>query len=167
MSVSSHRWKVKSEDSHASNHETQVSCYQDVRGSPGDRQRTCPKSISRANYFLERGQATAEFALVLPLCAFVLLVLVQGGVVIRDHVLVVHAARAAAREASVDSGEFRILGAVHRVLPDAVVDVGPHGAVGDPVEVAVRYVSRTDLPLVGPLLPDLTLTASVVMRIER
>src|SRR5207247_8954779 len=49
------------------------------------------------------GQAAVELALVLPLVALLLLVLVQVGLVVRDQVLVVHAAREAAREAAVDA----------------------------------------------------------------
>ncbi len=50
----------------------------------------------------DRGQATVELALVLPLVALVLAALVQAVVVARDQLLVVHAAREAARAAAVD-----------------------------------------------------------------
>ena len=52
----------------------------------------------------QRGQATAEYALVLLGVAAVALLLaaVQVGLIVRDQVLVVHAAREAAREAAVD-----------------------------------------------------------------
>ena len=49
-----------------------------------------------------RGQATVELALVLPLVVFGLLAILQVGLVVRDQVAVVHAAREAARAASVD-----------------------------------------------------------------
>ena len=55
--------------------------------------RACPR---------ERGQATVEFALVLPLILFGLMAILQVGLVVRDQVAVVHAAREAARAASVD-----------------------------------------------------------------
>jgi hypothetical protein len=35
------------------------------------------------------------------------------------------------------------------------------------VSVEVRYVSRTDVPLVGSVLPDPVLVSEVVMRAER
>lgn len=113
------------------------------------------------------GQSTVEFALVLPLF-FVLLVLIfQVALVARDEVLVTHAARAAVREASVTSDAARVVDAGRRSLAGAVVRVVRRGAVGDAVEVDVSYVSATDLPLVGMLLPDLTLHAHAVMRVER
>lgn len=115
----------------------------------------------------EPGQATVEFALLLPLVLLVLLAIVQTGLVARDQVMVVHAAREAAREASVDAGIARVLAAVRRVLPDAVVSVDPDAGVGAPRAVEVTYVSRTELPLVGVLYPDPSLTARVVMRAER
>ena len=48
------------------------------------------------------GQASVELALVLPLVVLLLLAVVQLGLLVRDQILVVHAAREAAREAAVD-----------------------------------------------------------------
>ena len=47
----------------------------------------------------DAGQAAVEVALVLPFLALVLLLVVQTALVVRDQVLVVHAAREAARAA--------------------------------------------------------------------
>jgi len=115
----------------------------------------------------EQGQSTVEFALVLPLVVFMLLAVVQTALVARDEVLVVHAAREAAREASVGAGEERVRAAVGRVLPGASVLVAPDPGIGEPRAVTVRFVSHTDLPLVGAIFPDPELTASVTMRAER
>ena len=52
----------------------------------------------------DRGQASVELALVLPVLVLLLLALVQTALVARDEVLVQDAARAAVREASVDAG---------------------------------------------------------------
>jgi hypothetical protein len=114
-----------------------------------------------------RGQATVELALVLPLVVFALLAILQVGLVVRDQVAVVHAAREAARAASVDPDPSRAVGAAKRVLADAQVDVGSRPKVGGPIAVEVRYHDRTDLPLVGPLFPDLDLHARAVMRVEK
>ena len=38
---------------------------------------------------------------------------------------------------------------------------------GTAFRVDVRYVERTDVALIGSLLPDLTITANVTMRVER
>jgi hypothetical protein len=114
----------------------------------------------------ESGQSTVEFALVLPLL-FVMFVLVfQIALVGRDQMLVVHAARDAAREASVTSLPARIQAAAERTLPGASVRVLRRGRPGEPVEVEITYVARTDLPAVGVLLPDVTLHARAVMRVE-
>ena len=114
----------------------------------------------------DRGQATVELALVLPL-VFALLVLVfQVALVARDEILVVHAARDAAREATVTRDMTRVIAAARRDLSGATVRIVRRGRVGEPVEVAISYVSRTRLPIVGALVPDLTLRAGSVMRVE-
>jgi hypothetical protein len=113
------------------------------------------------------GQSSLELALVLPfVCALAMLVL-QGALVARDHVLVVHAARAAAREASVGADDARVRAAATNVLPGADVRIRHADGVGEPVGVRVRYLSRTEVPLVGGLLPDATIEREVVMRAER
>jgi hypothetical protein len=112
----------------------------------------------------ESGQAAVELALVLPAVVLLLLALVQFAVVARDELLVVHAAREAARAASV-AGSGVI--AADRVLPGAKVDVSGGARVGDLVVADVSYRSVTDLPLVGALVPDPWLHARVTMRAER
>jgi hypothetical protein len=112
----------------------------------------------------ERGQATVEFALVLPLIVFALLAILQVGLVVRDQIAVVHAAREAARAASVDGDPVR---AARRVLKRAEVHVGARPAVGQPISVEVTFHDRTDVPLVGALFPDRDLHATAVMRVER
>jgi Flp pilus assembly protein TadG len=115
----------------------------------------------------ERGQATVELALVLPVLALAILAVLQVTLVVRDHISVVHAAREAARAASVDPDPARAVAAAHRTLPGAEVRVAGRGRIGEPVAVVVTYESRTNLPLVGPLFPDPTLSSRVVMRVEK
>ena len=110
------------------------------------------------------GQAAVELALVLPAVVFLLLALVQFALIARDELLVVHAAREAARAASVAGSGSTAAG---RVLPEANVSVSGGARVGDLVEAVVSYRSVTDLPLVGPLVPDPWLRARVTMRAER
>ena len=119
----------------------------------------------------DQGQAAVELALVLPLVAALALALLQVALVVRDQVLVVHAAREGARAAAVsdDSGAARgaaLAGAglaPHRV----VVEASGRGGAGSRVRVLVRYVSVTDLPLVGPLVGNIELSGSASMRVER
>src|SRR5262249_2603274 len=113
------------------------------------------------------GQSTVEFALVLPLFFALLALLLQIALVARDEVMVVHAARAAVREASVTSDTGRIEAAASHALPGATARGVRRRRVGQPAGADVEYVAPTDLPLVGALLPDLTLRASAVMNVER
>jgi hypothetical protein len=121
---------------------------------PGDRAR-------------ERGQATVEFALVLPVLVLALLAVIQVALVVRDRVAVVHAAREAARAASVDPDPNRAVRAARRTLPGADVRVGQRPRVGEPIAVVVVYRSTTDVPLVGALFPDPVMRSRVVMRVEK
>jgi len=114
----------------------------------------------------ERGQATVELALVLPLIFALLVLLFQVTLVARDEILVVHAARDAAREATVTGDMARVTAAARRSVPGATVRIVRRGRVGQPVEVAISFVSRTNLPLVGFFVPDVTLHGHSVMRVE-
>ncbi len=115
----------------------------------------------------ESGQSTVEFALILPLLVAFLVLLFGVARISSDQLLVVHAARDAAREATVSSDLARVRAAAQRTLPGASVRVLRRGSVGDAVDVEVTYVSHTDWPVIGPLLPDVTLRAHAVMRVER
>jgi hypothetical protein len=114
-----------------------------------------------------RGQATVEFAFLLPLVVVAALAVIQVALVVRDQMAVVHAAREAARAASVDPDPAAAASAARRTLPGAAVDVGPRPEVGGEIRVTVRYHSVTGLPLVGALFPDPDLHASTSMRVER
>ena len=118
----------------------------------------------------ERGQATVEVALLLPLLALLLLAVVQVGLVVRDQVLVTHAAREAARAAAVDpQADVARDGAVGaaRLDPDRLrVELSGSTEPGARLTVTVRYRSPTAVPLVGPLLGDRTLVAEATMRVE-
>jgi Flp pilus assembly protein TadG len=119
----------------------------------------------------ERGQAAVEVALVLPLLVSLALVLVQVGLVVRDQVLLVHAAREAAREAAVSPTTTDIgraaRGATALRETRLTVRVGDRGPPGGTVTVEVRYRSPTDVPLVGALIGDVRLTSRATMRVER
>ena len=115
----------------------------------------------------DRGQATVELALVLPVLLLFLLALVQTALVARDELLVQDAARAAVREVSVGATDSRALDAARRSLGGAAVEIRRSGRIGEPVTVEVRYVDHTNLPLIGPLFPDVVLHATATMRAER
>lgn len=115
----------------------------------------------------EHGQSTVEFAFLLPLIVLAALAVIQVGLVVRDQMGVVHAAREAARAASVDRDPDAARRAAHRSLPGASVDVGARPNLGGEITVTVQYHSVTNLPLVGVLFPDPDLHASATMRVER
>lgn len=115
----------------------------------------------------DRGQATVELALILPVVAVVLLVVLQVLVVARDRVALTGAARAAARRAMVDpspaavsaaaAGETALVPA--RTTVSVTGDPGPGGYV----TVTVRYRSPTDLPVVGGFVGDVVLRERFVV----
>jgi Flp pilus assembly protein TadG len=118
----------------------------------------------------EGGQATVEVALLLPLLATMLLAVVQVGLVVRDQVLVTHAAREAARAAAVDPTDAAAregAEAAARLDPSRLaVELTGSTEPGGRVTVTVTYRSPTDVPLVGQLVGDHTLTAEATMRVE-
>ena len=119
----------------------------------------------------DEGQATVELALVLPVIAMLMLLLVQVGVLVRDQVLVIHAAREGARAAAVtganaDAAEKAALAAAGLPLKSTDVLTTPPGTKHDLVRVQVTYRDSTDVPLIGRLLGDVRVTAAVSMRVE-
>lgn len=121
---------------------------------------------------LERGSAVVEFALVLPVLLLLCLALVQIGVLGRDQLLLVQAARAGSRQAVVDpeDGPARLaaLEAAPGLDPARVeVTVDRTGGLGQPVEVTVGYRARIAVPLAGLFFPsEVRLEASTAMRQE-
>lgn len=117
----------------------------------------------------DRGQAVVELALCLPVVLLVLLGVVQVAVVVRDELLVQHAAREAARAASVAANEGgSAQSAALRVLEGArLVNLRVRVSVGaGVVRVNVSAQTRTDVPLIGPLLGDVAHHAIAVMTLE-
>ena len=119
---------------------------------------------------LDRGQATVEAVVVLPVIVVVLLALVQVGLVLRDHVAVTTAARAAARAAVVepDAAAVRRAAVGSTGLRSDRVSVSLEGdaSPGSLVTVRVRYREAGALPLVGRLVDGLVLEERVVVMVE-
>lgn len=119
----------------------------------------------------DEGQATVEFALGLPLIVLAMLFVVQVGLVVRDQVRTLHAAREGARSAAVDTRTD----AARRAALDGAgfaggrteVRVSGRGGAGTRVTVFVAYRAATDVPLVGALLPDIEVRGDATMRVER
>lgn len=132
---------------------------------PGHRHGRCSARPGRRGC---DGQATVELALGFPIVLLGALLVLQLAVVARDQSLVTHATREAARAAAVEprAGAARD-GALDSTtgLDPARLDVDAD-RVGDRVRVRVRYRARTDLPLVGLLVPDPVLRGELTMRVE-
>ena len=112
----------------------------------------------------QRGQATVEFALLLPFLVLMLMCVVQTALVARDAVLVSHAARVGARVAAVDLSADAVRSAVVAATPlDPTRLAITRRAEGELVRVTVRYEAPTDVPLVGTLVGDVHLSESVAM----
>jgi len=114
----------------------------------------------------DRGQATVEFALVLPFACLLLTGFIQVAVVVRDQLAVQAAAREAARAAAVAAdaaaaAQSAASGSI--VLTPLEVSLRETGRI---VTATVRYVNHTDVPLIGPFIPDVTLSADASMTVE-
>ena len=109
------------------------------------------------------GQATVEVALVLPLLVMVTLGVVQVAVVAAQQLGILHAAREAARAAAVDAdapGAASAAATRATEIAPLAVSTAVHDGL---VTVTVTYDAPTDVPLIGPLLPTVTLRAAVTM----
>jgi hypothetical protein len=120
----------------------------------------------------ERGTAAVEFALVLPILLVIALAIVQVGIVVRDEMMVVQAARAGAREAAVtpDPGAVRAASERSGVGldgPNLGLAIVREGSQGDAVRVDIEYAEPVRVPFVAWLFPSsITLRASAVARQE-
>lgn len=119
----------------------------------------------------ERGQATVELVLALPILAIVIMAFVEVAMIGADRVRVSHAAREGARMAAVDSDPAAVDRAVEASgLPGAEVEVMPGSTerrLGGPVTVSVTYHPKAHVPLIGDLFTRLTLHAEATMRVEQ
>jgi len=111
----------------------------------------------------------------MPLVMVILLAVIQLGLVLRDQLVLVDAARAGAREASViadDSGVRSAVVSAAAGLDPGSLEVsisrqGAQGAQGAPVTVSVSYARTTEVPLVGVFLPaSVHMSAEATMRQE-
>ena len=134
---------------------------------PGGRD-LAPPSRFRRRSRRQHGQAVVELALVLPLACGLLLVLIEAGLVARDQIMVVHAAREAARVAAVDPAPAAAVAAARSSggLDDMTVELRGRAGVGSRVTATVRYREPGRIPVLGILTSHLVLEASATMRVE-
>lgn len=119
--------------------------------------------IHRHHNFSNNGQATVEFAVVLPFIVLLGAALIQCGLIVGDQLAVWNSARSAARAAVVSPNPQ--LDAEHAA--NSAVALRPLQVTlvtfDDVISAHVVYISRTDLPAIGLLFPDITLEATVTM----
>jgi Flp pilus assembly protein TadG len=113
----------------------------------------------------DAGQATVEVALTLPFLCVVLLGVGQVAVVARDRLAVQLAAREAARAASVATDHAAARLAAERVVSLRPLQVSVTEGAGT-ITVTVAYDDPTDVPVVGAVLPTVTVSATVTMAVE-
>ena len=120
----------------------------------------------------DRGSASVEFALVLPLVLLMALALLQVGLFVKDQLIVQGAARAGARHGAVSTDDAEVR---QEVVDAAVgldaglieVTVDREGGVGLSVTVKVTYHAPVVVPLVDWLFPGtIDLSGQAVMRQE-
>jgi Flp pilus assembly protein TadG len=122
---------------------------------------------NRAPRHGEGGQATVELALVLPVLLGLVFVALQMAVIARQQILAIHAAREAARVASVDPDRGHAVAAAKRVLPGAQVVLAARPAAGEPQAVDVIDRVPVHLPLLAPFVREVRVSAHAAMRVER
>lgn len=114
----------------------------------------------------DAGQAVVELALVVPLVLVLLLGVVQVTVVAAEQLAVWHAAREGARAAAVAAAPLdAATAAAHATTGLEPLDVTAVVA-GGMVSVTVAHTDGTEIPVIGALLPSVTLRATVRMALE-
>lgn len=114
----------------------------------------------------DQGQAVVEFAIVLPVVVLLVLGVVQVAMIVGDQLAIEHAARDGARAAAVAASPA----AAARSAATAATGLTPiHTTTtvrASTVTVEVTHTSRTGVPLLGAIVGNVTLDASVTMRRE-
>ena len=131
-----------------------------------------PAVLSRRLAGADQAQATAEFALVLPLLLLVFLLFAQAVMVMRAQIAVTAAAREGARKAVETGNQAMIEGAAARAASGldqenlrVEVDSGPRRR-GEWVRVEVEYDVPVAIPAAERFFPSITVRGSAEMRIE-
>ncbi len=113
----------------------------------------------------DRGQAVAEFAITLPLVLLAVSLVAEIGLITIDQIRLVHLCRDATRVASVSlAPESAVRELVATSDVDDIETVVTH--TDRVVTVSLARLHRTELPLIGALLPDVWLREQLSMYTE-
>lgn len=114
----------------------------------------------------DRGQAAVEFAIALPLVVVLVFGVIQVTVVVRDQLAIELAAREGARAAAAAAAPATAASAAALAATSVrPIHVGTTATTGS-VTVTVRHTTRNRMPLLGIVLADVELEASVTMARE-
>src|SRR5262245_35183723 len=124
-------------------------------------------SSNRCPARCDRAQATAELALILPLLVLMALLVIQAGVLVRDQILVTHAAREGARAAALDPERTAVDKAVRAAGPldpkRLSLQIRGRDGPGSRVTVSVSYAAPTGVPLLRNIVGQVTLHGEATM----
>lgn len=112
----------------------------------------------------QSGQATVEFALVVPLIAIMMLLIVQAGIVVREQVMLINGVRQAARAAAVDPSVDATaitrsssgIGSAMATTSNSGTDITVFGSARVPIVV----------PGLSSLVQAVSIDATATMRVE-
>ena len=115
----------------------------------------------------QRGQASVELALVMPVVVLLLLLVLQAGLAVRDRLVVLHATRAAARAVIVDPTSAAARSALSSTGTGrgATVSLGGELRPGGLATVTVT-MEPTAVPLVGRVIAGHAVTERVTVMVE-
>jgi Flp pilus assembly protein TadG len=125
----------------------------------------------------ERGQASVELALVLPVLLLILFGIMEFGRVFSAYLVITNAAREGARQAAIGANNTTIVDTVYNAasslgdLSSLTVSIDPYEAAsrvtGAEATVTVNYSVDLVVPIISSLAPDpFPLRAQSVMRVE-
>ena len=119
----------------------------------------------------DRGQATAELALLLPVLVMMVLAVVQIGLIARDYVVLQHGVGETARLAALNPDDQAVADAAVSAVPildHTRLETSVRGGreTGDILTVELRYHLAAQVPLVGVLLEDVVVSAEASVRVE-
>ena len=102
----------------------------------------------------EAGQSTVEFALIIPVIAIFLMLILQVGVVVKQKILVTNSSREAARILSVENDFGKVI-------------ISRPANQGEYLTVTIKDVVKSKIPILGVIFPDISVTSKTTMRVEK
>jgi Flp pilus assembly protein TadG len=115
----------------------------------------------------EAGQSTVEFALIIPVVAIFLMLILQVGLVVRQKILVTNSSREAARILSVENDFGKATMKAKETVNDAKVIISRPANQGEYLTVTIKDVVKSKIPILGVIFPDISVTSKTTMRVEK